>query len=322
MPESSAPTEAKLIAALAACDLLEGLDDDALSQLIAQGSVRTLTMGEHLIEGGAINKAVYLVLAGRLKVMLTPDAEVPLAILEAGESVGELSVIDQQVTSATVIADSTTQVMEIPEGVLWDLVRQYHAVAVNLLQALAFRLRRGNNVIFRIQELLREYEYDATVDPLTGLYNRRWLDRTLPRLMQRAQASTLPMSVLMMDIDAFKHYNDSNGHLAGDRALLAVARCLSLHLRPGDALARFGGEEICALLPGSDADAAHVIAERLRKAVVELGVDDGRGGSLPGVTISIGLANVSARDQPDDLLGRADAALYRAKQAGRNRVER
>lgn len=310
----------EVAAQMSACDLLQGLGATAMETLAASARVRELLDGDVLLAAGTKNENLYLVLAGRLRVYLNSALDLPLAIIEAGESVGELSVIDGAPTSAMVIADGRTRILEVPENVLWSLVHDSHPVAINLLQALAHRLRQGNSVIHRIQALLREYEYDATVDPLTGLYNRRWLDRTLGRLMQRATSNSSAFSVLMIDIDAFKQYNDQHGHLAGDRALLAVARCLSLHLRPGDTIARFGGEELLALLPGSDHDDASAVAERLRAAIESLAITHSDGSELPGVTISVGVASMVLSDRPDDLIGKADAALYRAKAAGRNCV--
>ena len=168
--------------------------------------------------------------------------------------------------------------------------------------------------------MLSEHEYNATVDSLTGLYNRRWLDNMLNRMVYRCQTSGVDFSVLMIDIDHFKNFNDEHGHLAGDAALRHVSQTLLQNLRPEDHLARYGGEELFAMLPGHDTHTAMTVSERLRQAVseAEIQLQDGR--QLPPVTVSIGVASLGKGQQPAELLSSADEALYRAKNAGRNRV--
>ncbi|MGE0383925.1 MAG: GGDEF domain-containing protein [Gammaproteobacteria bacterium] len=321
MNDALEPTAAELAGLdLGRMDLFRGVDVAAVTPILARSNVRTIKAGQVLIAGGGANHHLFIVLAGRMRVHLHSADSQPVAMLEAGESVGEMSIIDRQPTSATVIADIDTKVLAIDENVMWSLVQSSHAVACNLLQILAFRLRHGNSVIHRIQELLHEYEYDATIDPLTGLFNRRWLGNMLRRLTQRAVTNGQHLSIAMIDIDYFKRYNDEYGHLAGDRALHDVARCLVDHLRPEDTITRYGGEELLAILPGSDLDDAHAVGERLRRAVRGLAITTASGETLPSPSISVGVAELKAEQTPEDLIADADAALYRAKRAGRDRV--
>lgn len=313
---SPAPTREEL----RALELFSAVDIAPLEPLLVHCPVRELQTEEALIRAGDVNSYLYLVLSGRLRVHLQSNDEHPVALVEAGESIGEISIIDQQPSSANVVADCPTRLLVLDEETLWTVVRSSHSVAVNLLQGLAQRLRYGNAVIQRIQELLREYEYDATIDPLTGLYNRRWLNNMLRRLMQRCASGNEALSVVMIDIDFFKQYNDTHGHIAGDRALHAVARCLMRNLRPEDTITRYGGEELLGILPGSDAADARMVAERLRIAVGETPIQLSTGEPLPSLTISLGIAQMQAGQSPEQLIGAADAALYRAKRAGRNRV--
>jgi diguanylate cyclase (GGDEF)-like protein len=165
----------------------------------------------------------------------------------------------------------------------------------------------------------------ALLDGLTGIHNRRYFDEQLEKEIARNQRDELPLSVIMMDIDHFKEFNDNYGHGAGDKCLQKVARALTDSLsRPSDALCRYGGEEFVALLPGSDADGTRVVAERLREAVEALAITHDYSGVSPVVTLSLGVATADPAGQQkadgDDLLKRADEALYTAKNAGRNRV--
>jgi two-component system cell cycle response regulator len=206
------------------------------------------------------------------------------------------------------------------------------------LQELQVRMRTGRRIvelqaalIDAREQLRKEAEHDA----LTGLYNRRAMLAIMQRDWSRAQRQSTPLSVLMVDIDHFKKVNDSLGHPAGDTVLCAVATCLTQMLRPYDAVARLGGEEFLLLLPDCDAAGAAVVAERLRAAVAAQAIVTAAGsvavtcsvggavfisqaaaGSEPTPTGAPGAATLT----PEALIGQADAALYRAKHGGRNRV--
>ncbi|MGL6289968.1 MAG: diguanylate cyclase [Silanimonas sp.] len=159
----------------------------------------------------------------------------------------------------------------------------------------------------------------AERDALTGLPNRRALQATLLRRLDDARLHHHPLSVLFFDLDHFKRVNDGHGHAVGDEVLVEVGRRLVHGLREGDTAFRQGGEEFVVLLPGADHGVALGIAERLRASVSGAPMLS-RAGPLH-VSASIGLATLRDGDSPERLLARADAAMYRAKQAGRNRVE-
>ncbi|MDA2925537.1 GGDEF domain-containing protein [Acidobacteria bacterium AH-259-L09] len=298
--------------------LFRGVELESVQDLLRDCPVKLLKQDEVLIHAGQPNHFLYVLLSGRLRVHLevTPT---PLAVIEPGETVGELSVIDGQPTSAQVVAAEDCRLLALDEKTLWSLVKHSHLVAYNLLSVLGERLRQGNVAISTSQQLQREYQREAVIDVLTGLYNRRWLDDMLPRHMERCKANGESLSILIIDMDNFKTYNDTYGHLAGDHLLYTIACALRESIRPGDAIARYGGDEFIALLPNADAPRARPVGERLRKAVREAtGSSDWR--DFPSVTISLGLAQMTAEDAPDTLIARADSALYRGKRRGRNRV--
>jgi two-component system, cell cycle response regulator len=159
----------------------------------------------------------------------------------------------------------------------------------------------------------------ALTDPLTGLYNQRYLNRHLRALMQSGQGWQL--AVLMMDVDHFKLVNDHHGHASGDRALRLIADTLRTNTRVFDSLARYGGEEFVVVMPGTGPVEAEAAAERLRAAVEGIAFDTLSGIKLP-LTVSVGVAcTLGAATTPEILLQAADTALYDAKRNGRNRVE-
>lgn len=164
--------------------------------------------------------------------------------------------------------------------------------------------------------LYRRAQHDAATDPLTGLSNRGVFDDALPREVSRAQRYGTALTLLVLDLDNLKLINDRAGHSAGDRSLQLVARVLRAGVRDSDHVFRYAGDEFAVLLVGSEGAAAREVAERLRSRVEGLSADP----SPVQPTLSIGLAVLRATDNRQALFERADAALYSAKQAGRNCV--
>jgi diguanylate cyclase (GGDEF)-like protein len=185
--------------------------------------------------------------------------------------------------------------------------------AAVIMMGLADRLLR----VRRERDLARQA---AEHDGLTGLLNRRALEQRLRALTDESRAGGAGLAMLFLDIDHFKAINDTQGHAGGDLCLRAVAERIGAELRSGDYLGRWGGEEFVALLPGSNIDDARQVSERVRSSIAGNPVAFEER-TVP-ITISIGIAVFDPlRDNAAALTARADAALYRAKQAGRNRVE-
>jgi diguanylate cyclase (GGDEF)-like protein/PAS domain S-box-containing protein len=169
-------------------------------------------------------------------------------------------------------------------------------------------------------QLQQEYQQHACVDALTGLHNRRWLEDAFARQMGRCAKEGQTVVVVMLDVDHFKHYNDTQGHFGGDCALRALGKAIADNIRPNDLAARYGGEEFSIMLPDTRLGDAVSMAERLRREVGKIPVQAPDGRRLPSITLSLGLAEMKAGDSLETLIASADAALYRAKQNGRNCV--
>lgn len=169
-------------------------------------------------------------------------------------------------------------------------------------------------------QLQHEYQNHAIVDVLTGLHNRRWLDDVFARQLARCTEEGHDLSLIMVDADHFKSYNDTQGHLGGDCALRALGAVIIDNIRPNDLAARYGGEEFAILLPNTSLAKAVTMAERLRIEVEKMPITAPDNRSLPSITVSLGLAEMQKGDTLATLIASADAALYRAKQKGRNRV--
>jgi diguanylate cyclase (GGDEF)-like protein len=184
------------------------------------------------------------------------------------------------------------------------------AALENLLCGLVYPLRNGLTYLRAVEM--------ASRDPLTGVSNRRALDQALSREVDLANRQGAPLSLLMIDIDHFKHFNDNFGHAFGDDVLIAIAQTIANTIRRSDLLFRFGGEEFVVLASHTNEDGAMLLAERIRENVAALRSVRGR---ETAVSVSVGVARLKQHDDETRLFERADEALYSAKQHGRNRSE-
>lgn len=305
---------------LAGLELFQSVRPDDVQTLLQKCDRRDLLAGEVLLSPGSKNECVYVVLSGMLQVHIgSPDAPV-VAHLDVGACAGEMSIIEDRDPSAFVVASEASHLLVIHQSILWDMVNASHAFSKNLLVVLSERVRSHNQVIADSYGNLQKFEKHATTDALTGLSNRHAMEETFPREVRRCVQNREPVSLIMIDVDRFKEFNDRFGHVAGDRVLSAVGHVLRNHFRPRDHLVRFGGDEFAVLLPGIALGEAVAIAERVRDAVA--GTTGGSKDSLiqVPVEISMGVAERREDDTFEGLLRAADEALYRAKDAGRNNV--
>lgn len=305
---------------LSGLELFQSVRPDDVQELLQKCGRRDLAGGETLLTPGEKNENIYVVLSGELNVHIGSPDSPKLATMEVGACAGEMSIIEDCDPSACVVAAEPTHLLVIHKDVLWELVDASHQFSKNLLVVLSERVRSHNQFIAESIGDWRRSEKHATTDALTGLGNRHAMEDTFPREVKRCVNSDLPVSLIMIDVDRFKKFNDLFGHVAGDRALAAVANILRRQFRPRDLLVRYGGDEFAVLLPGAGAEEAVSIAERVRKSVS--GDTESSTDSLikVAVQVSMGVAALDEQGSFDSLLREADAALYRAKHAGRNTV--
>ena len=179
----------------------------------------------------------------------------------------------------------------------------------------------GSHLELRVRSAcqLERARQRANTDGLTGLYNHRYLHERLQQEIERFERYGRPLSLVMADLDRFKLYNDTHGHPRGDELLIAVAKTLRQMSRSSDVVGRYGGDEFTRILPETTVAEARLKAERMRRFIERLELDVG--GTATPVTLSLGIATASAAcRRREDLIAAADAALYRAKRLGRNRV--
>lgn len=212
-----------------------------------------------------------------------------------------------------------------------DTAEQAHSVVKRVLSAtrsmeernarLEQQLRESREQITELQDNLEAVRTETITDVLTGLANRRHFDHSLERLVHGELKSGEPLCLIMADIDHFKRFNDTHGHQTGDQVLKLVGATLKNSVKGRDVASRYGGEEFAIILPQTTFDSACVVAEQIRTAIMkkEL-VKRSTGENLGRITMSFGISSIKPGDTPESLIARADAALYKSKREGRNKV--
>lgn len=320
MQESLATSSDYRRSLLEGLELFQGVYPDDIHELLQRCDRRDIAAGELLLSPGAKNEHVFIVLSGSLNVHVGAPETPILATMEAGACVGEMSIIEDRDPSAYVIGAEDTHMLVIHQSVLWEMVDASHEFAKNLLVVLSERVRSHNRVIADSYGEIQKFERHATTDALTGLANRHAMEDTFPDEIESCIQAGQAVTFIMIDVDEFKRFNDMFGHIAGDRVLSSVARILRAQFRPDDLVVRYGGDEFAVLLPGVDLQQALIIAERVRVSVCgETGDGSDSLIQIP-IKISMGVAELQQGATIDKLIRDADAALYRAKHAGRNVV--
>ena len=230
---------------------------------------------------------------------------------------------DIPVIFLSALDDTDTKVSGLSLGANDYISKPFRVEELLARVAVAIRLKRERDLLQEDAEDQRRRAEAARemsmTDALTGLLNRYGLQRALQRELSEARRYARPLSCLLLDVDFFKLINDTHGHAAGDAALAQAARVLTESVRGSDVVCRYGGEEFLVLAPETDARGAHSLAEKIRLAVSTRLFGDG-GRAFP-LTLSAGVAELRPDESGNDMIARADEALYHAKQRGRDRVE-
>ena len=243
--------------------------------------------------GACWNNKVY-----ELMDKITPNNPI---ILSEDKKTGVFALMSEGEVTGCIVAHSTIDKLTEEEiGYITELTKQS-----------AVTIERANTY----SEILQ----NATMDALTGLNNRRQFEIRLSEQYAASNRQNTPLCAIMIDIDYFKKFNDTYGHAVGDIVLKSVAGIIKDHLREYDIPSRYGGEEFCILLPQTSIQEAQIVAERLRSAVETTKIEISNNQFI-NLTISLGLAQLDIKDMPEDLYMKADSALYKSKESGRNRV--
>ncbi len=282
------------------------LEDDPISRSICQ---RVLDSADPLCVDDALSDQEFQMQASVMALNLRTVMCVPL--------------LSKQNVLGVLYVDSQAIVNHFTERDLGMLESIAHHAAIAIENAhLYSQLTQRANELEHLVELYEEANLRASVDPLTGLHNRRFFQDQLTRDFAQARRHHRYLAVIMLDIDHFKSFNDTFGHMLGDEVIISVSRVLEAAVRLSDVAARWGGEEFIVALPDTDLQGALTVAERIRESVAEIQLTDPEGNPLRQITVSLGVSLLRPEDgRIAELIERADRALYVSKASGRNQVQ-
>ena len=330
---------------------LKMLTDELRTRTSGNEAVRVMGQAQQAVDTGpgrvlvidnraAIAERIRAALAGRHHVAIAADPQQALDVMASTDGGFELIVVnlDMEGIDALRICSqlkSTEQSRQTPILIIVDPDDHQRLLRALDLGVNDYLIRPidKQELTARVSTQIRRYRFAeqlrthvraslemAVTDALTGLYNRRYLETQLSQLMEHAANRGKPLAILTLDVDYFKAVNDTHGHDAGDRVLQEIAGRIRANIRNIDLACRTGGEEFVVVLPGTDIQTAERVGERIRRAVASKSFNAGPDCHLT-ITASLGIAaNSGFEDRVEDILKRADQALYRAKREGRNRV--
>lgn len=302
------------------CALFRGISEDHAWSLVAQHRIVSVDPGTVLISPDSVNDRLYIARTGSFAVHLESLDNPVHRVLGPGQLFGEISLLRHCRPTAYVVATEQSMVLVLGEKELAELLMKDDRICRNLIGTLADTIVHNTRHVIDEQQRIAELEARTRRDALTGLFNRAWFDDELRRLTRLQSEKAFSFALLLLDVDLFHDYNSRHGHQGGDVALVALSRALQSHVRPLDGVARYGGEEFAILLPGANHEAATGVAERVLAAVRKLVVRTATGEILSSLTVSAGLAVSWPEAEPAEIIRLADARLYAAKKAGRDRL--
>lgn len=301
-------------------------DVDGVDALLGNCPVVQLTQGEEVPTSTNGDALLYVVLSGALfaepvasTVPTEGEAAKTLKVLP-GQCVGELAIFDGDGGALNISAGQASEVLVLETDQLWKLIDEAPGLARNLLLLPSFRNRANFAQLRRRQKSREHYRHLASIDDVTGLKSREWLDENLPVLLETAATAKKHLSILMIDIDHFEQFDEMHGPLAAVEALKTAANVLNGALRPTDFAARYSSKDMLVILPEANTQGATMVAQRLRERMQKTVVFADMRKPLPHITASFGVACAGVEQNADALVQAGIAALDRAKHSGRNCV--
>ncbi|MEO5379025.1 MAG: diguanylate cyclase [Magnetococcus sp. DMHC-6] len=285
--------------------VFESLDYDLLEANLNRCVVMELKTGEILLSPNNQNFHLYVIIEGRLSIHLESSDTPAITMVPKGGCVGELSVFGSMTTTAFVKADILTRVLAIGKKQLWEMMNEHPRIAVNLFNILSERMRFNNDILVDSQKDRNLIYHHSRVDFVTGLYNRKWLEKSLKRLLTRFEIVNNPSSILLLQLKNFQAYLSTHGHFKTDAALISLVNCLTDVIRPDDFLARLDEYTLFVILYNTSIEGANRVSKRIEQAFSQHKVLLGDGTQLPSHLVYIGAVEMKQGDDVEGLIKRA-----------------
>ncbi len=309
-------------------DIFSLLSGEEITTLLPSLHLIEIDGGKTLFQEGDDGHELFIVRSGRVAVSirLSDGKERELVEFVQGDFLGEMSIFDDAPRSATCYTKERSSLYSLRADDFFSLMLEHPSITLKVMHRMANRtierLHHTNAFLSDMVHWGEEARKRAITDEFTGAYNRHFLDEALENHFGVAKSRGSTFALVMVDLDHFRSINELYGHSVGDRVIQEVVSIFKKYLRSKDILARYGGDEFVVLMPETELNLAKIMAENICSDVASLPVLHGMGGQITRVTTSQGIA--AFPDHADDLetlKKRADEALYRAKEKGRNRVE-
>lgn len=279
-----------------------------LAALLMKATRVKLAPEQILLSPGKINDQVYIILSGRLRVQINVDDTRPLALFGLSECVGEMSMFEDNLVTAFVIAATECDLLSINHSDVWAILNESLQASHNMLNILAHRMVSSDRLLAESMESLHGYEALNYINTTTGIYNRRWLSENIGRLIHRNTMNQQPCAFILLRIDNFAQYDSMFGSLGCDQAQRSIAQILWRSLRPTDLAAHMSEDQFAIFLPQTPQEFVHVVTGRILGEVEQTTIVTPSGDALPPVSLSMGVSQVLASDNLDTLLARAHSS--------------
>ncbi len=298
--------------------LFSRVKSSTLAAHLAKSTRTKLVAGQILLVPGQRNNRVYIVLSGRLRAQLALDESLkPIALFGLGECVGEMSMFEDNLVSAYVVAITDCELLSIAHSDVWAILNESLQASHNMLNILAVRMQTSNSLLAKTVENAPGYEALDYIDTVTGIYNGRWLAENIARLIGRHTINRQPCVFILLRLNNFGEYAAKYGSLGSDQAQRTIAQAMLHGLRPNDIAVHLSESQFAIFLTQSGPETAATVMHRLEDEVSEANISTPAGDPLPALFLSLGATPVSPRDTLDVLIERAQATMRDAQQAAR-----
>jgi diguanylate cyclase (GGDEF)-like protein len=291
--------------------LFQRVKSSSLAAHLANATRVKLSAGQVLLVPGQHNDRIYIVLSGRLRAQLNLDEKMnPVALFGLGECVGEISMFEDDIVSAYVVAATDCELLAVSHSEVWAILNESLQASHNMLNILSERLRTSNSILAKTMENAPGYEALDYINTVTGIYNRHWLDQNMARLIHRHTVNQEPSTFILVVVDNFEQYGTQYGSLGSDQAQRTVAQVMMHCLRPNDVAAQLSESQFAAFMPQTRLENANAVMFRLQEEIGETAIVLPTGDALPQLSLSFGACQINPNDTLNDLIARVRKAIY------------